>query len=71
MSSIFGKTKGFGKRNTGGTVAERKMVRRQMVQTIVKKLKAADKTIDLQVINKEVLGKCSRKHQKRGPVKIK
>ena len=71
MSSIFGKTKGFGKRKAGGTVVERKMIRRQMVQAIVKKLKAEGKHIDLQAINKEVLGKCSRKRQKRGLVKIK
>jgi len=71
MSSIFGKTRGFGKRNTGGTVVERKIIRRQMARAIVKKLKAEGKPIDLQAINKEILVKCSRKHQKRGPVKIK
>ena len=71
MSSIFGKTKGFGKRKTGGRVRERKIIKRQMVRAIVKKLKAEGKPINLQAINKEVLGKCSRKHQKRGPVKIK
>ena len=71
MGSIFGKTPGFGKRQAGGTVAERKMIKRQMAQAIVKKLKADGKPIDLQAINKEVLGKCSRKHQKRGLVKIK
>lgn len=71
MSSIFGKIKGFGKRQSGGTVAERKMIKRQMAQAIVKKLKAAGKPIDLQAINKEVLDKCRRKRQKRGPVKLK
>ncbi|PIQ89901.1 MAG: hypothetical protein COV72_00685 [Candidatus Omnitrophica bacterium CG11_big_fil_rev_8_21_14_0_20_42_13] len=64
MSSIFGKTQGFGKRQAGGTVAERKMVKQKMVQAIVKKLKADGKPIDLQAIHKEVLGKCSRKRQK-------
>ncbi len=62
MGSIFGKTIGFGKRKTGGTVVERKIIRRQMIQAIVKKLKAEGKPIDLQAINKEVLGKYSRKH---------
>ena len=66
MSSIFGKTKGFGKRNSGGTVAERKKIRRLMVRAIVKKLKAAGKPIDLQAINQDVLVECKRKHQKRG-----
>ena len=70
MGSLFGKTNGFGKRKAGGTVAERKKIKRQMMQAIVKKLKADGKPIDLQAINKEVLGKCSRKHQKRGPVNI-
>jgi hypothetical protein len=71
MSSIFGKTIGFGKRKAGGTVVERKKFRRQMVRAMVKKLKAEGKKIDLQAINIEVLDKCMRKHQKRGPVKIK
>ena len=71
MSSIFGKTKGFGKRKAGGTVVERKRIKRQMVLAIVKKLKAEGKSIDLQKINIEVLGKCGRHHQKRGPAKTK
>lgn len=70
MSSIFGKTPGFGKRRGGGTVAERKAIRRKMIQAIVKKLKAEGKPINLQQINKDVLAECGRKHQKRGPVKI-
>ena len=70
MSSIYGKTIGFGHRKAGGTVVERKQVRQKMVQAIVKKLKAEGKHVDLQAIHKEVLGKCSRKHQKRGPVKV-
>lgn len=63
MSSIYGKTKGFGKRKRGGTVVERKKARRFMVRAIVKKLKAEGKPIDLQAINKDVLSKTSRKHQ--------
>ena len=66
MSSIFGKCKGFGKRKAGGTVAERKIMRRRMIQAIVKKLKAEGKPVDLQAINIEVLNSCKRKHQKRG-----
>jgi hypothetical protein len=69
MSSIFGKTKGFGRRGSGGTVAQRREIRRQMVRAIVKKLKAEGKTINLQAINKDVLAKCKRRHQKRGPAK--
>jgi hypothetical protein len=71
MSSIFGKTIGFGKRKAGGTVMERKQERRKMVIAIVKKLKAEGKHVDLQKINMEVLDKCKRKHQKRGPAKGK
>lgn len=71
MSSIFGKTNGFGKRKAGGTVVHRKMIRRQMVIAMVKKLKAEGKPVDLQAINIEVLDKCIRKHQKRGPINTK
>ena len=45
MSSIFGKCTGFGHRKAGGTVAERKYMRRRLVQAMVKKLKA-DGTYD-------------------------
>ncbi len=62
MSSIFGKVVGFGKRKKGGTVAGRKKIRRLMVRSIVKKLKAAGKPINLQDINQEVLNKVRRKH---------
>ena len=58
---------GFGKRNTRMSVAERKKVRRLMVRDMVKKLKAAGKSIDLQAINHEVLDKCSRKRQSHKP----
>lgn len=58
---------GFGKRNTRMTVAERKKMRRLMVRSIVKKLKAAGKTIDLQAINQEVVEKCGRKRQSQKP----
>ena len=71
MSSIFGKCTGFGHRKAGGTVAERKYMRRRLVQAMVKKLKADGKTIDREAINMEVLGKCKRNHQKRGPVLVK
>lgn len=69
MSSIFGKTIGYGKRKAGGTVMERKLAKRRIVQAMVKKLKAEGKHVDLQAINMEVLAKCKRKHQKRGPAK--
>jgi len=69
MKSIFGKTIGFGKRKSGGTVAERKLIKRRMVQAMVKKLKAAGKPVDRQAINIEVLAKCARKRQKHGPAK--
>jgi len=71
MSSIFGKTKGFGKRSSGGTVAERKAARNKTVRLIVAKLKAAGKLIDRQAINQEVLMKSKRHHQKRGPARKK
>jgi len=58
---------GFGKRNTRMSVAERKKVRRLMVREIVKKLKAAGKSIDLQAINNEVLDKSRRKRQSQKP----
>ena len=63
MSSIFGKTTGFSNRKSKGTVAEKKLEKRRMVQAIVKKLKAAGKPVDRQAINIEVLDKCKRKHQ--------
>lgn len=70
MSSIFGKVKGFGKRMSAGTVAERKNIRRAMAQAIIKKLKAGGKPVDLQAINQEVLDKTRRKHQSHKPKTI-
>ena len=58
---------GFGKKNTRMSVAGRKKMRRLMVCAIVKKLKAAGKSIDLQDINQEVLDKCRRKRQSQKP----
>lgn len=50
---------GFGKRKT--SVTENKIIKRRMVQAIVKKLKAAGKPVDRQAINKEVFDKVRRK----------
>ena len=61
MGNIYRKKSGFGKRKRGGTVAERKKAKRMMVRSIVKKLKAAGKPVNLQDINIEVLDKCKRK----------
>ena len=58
---------GFGKQNTRMSVADRKKVRRLMVRDMVKKLKAANKPINLQAINDEVLDKCCRKRQSHKP----
>jgi len=52
---------GFGKRQT--SVAGQKMLKRKMVQAIVKELKAAGKPVDLQAINKEVFDKVRRRRQ--------
>jgi len=71
MGALLCKAHGFGKRGSGGTVAERKIIRRKAVRAIVKKLKAEGKPIDLKAINKEVLRMYARKRQKRGPVKIR
>ena len=54
---IFDKC-GFGKRKK--SVAGQKKLKRAMVETIVKKMKAAGKPIDLQAINKDVLDKVRR-----------
>ncbi len=51
---------GFGKRRK--SVAEQKLLKRKMVQAIVKKLKAEGKAVDRQAINKEVFDKVRRKH---------
>ena len=55
---------GFGKRKT--SVTGNKKIKRNMVQAIVKKLKAEGKTIDRQAINKEVFDKVRRRHQAQG-----
>lgn len=52
---------GFGKRSH--SVAGHKLIKRKMVQAMVKKLKAEGKPIDRQAINKEVFDKVRRKHQ--------
>ena len=52
---------GFGKRKH--SVSGQKIIKRAMVQAIVKKLKAAGKPVDRQAINKEVFDKVRRKHQ--------
>ena len=52
---------GFGKRTK--SVTGQKIVKRKMVQAMVKKLKAEGKPIDRQAINKEVFDKVRRKQQ--------
>ncbi len=52
---------GFGKRTK--SVSGQKIVKRKMVQAMVKKLKAEGKQVDRQAINKEVFDKVRRKHQ--------
>ena len=52
---------GFGKRKH--SVSGQKIIKRAMVQAIVKKLKAEGKPIDRQAINKEVFDKVRRRHQ--------
>ena len=49
---------GFGKRKK--SVKEQKLLKRRMVQAMVKKLKAEGKTVDRQAINKEVFDKVRR-----------
>ena len=52
---------GFSKRKK--SVSGQKIIKRKMVQAIVKKLKAEGKHVDLQAVNKEVFDKVRRKHQ--------
>ena len=52
---------GFGKRTK--SVSGQKIVKRKMVQAMVKKLKAEGKPVDRQAINKEVFDKVRRHHQ--------
>ncbi|MFH0731725.1 MAG: hypothetical protein V2A72_02235 [Candidatus Omnitrophota bacterium] len=49
--------------NRTKSVSGQKILKRKMVQAIVKKLKAEGKHIDLQAINQEVLDKVRRRHQ--------
>ncbi|MDD5428974.1 MAG: hypothetical protein PHI58_07080 [Candidatus Omnitrophica bacterium] len=51
---------GFGKRKK--SVTAQKLLKRKMVQAIVKKLKAEGKRVDRQAINKEVFDKVRRHH---------
>ena len=62
---LYAEKCGFGKRKK--SVTGQKIIKRQMVQAMVKKLKAAGKTIDRQAINKEVFDKIRRKHQTQQP----
>ena len=55
---------GFGKRSK--SVSGQKIIKRKMVQAMVKKLKAEGKPIDRQAINKEVFDKVRRRHQPQG-----
>lgn len=52
---------GFSKRKK--SVSGQKIVKRKMVQAMVKKLKAEGKPVDRQAINKEVFDKVRRRHQ--------
>jgi len=52
---------GFGKRKT--SITGNKIIKRKMVQAMVKKLKAEGKPVDRQAINKEVFDKVRRRHQ--------
>ncbi|MBU0895064.1 MAG: hypothetical protein KJ584_00555 [Candidatus Omnitrophica bacterium] len=55
--------KGFNQRRFRTSVADRKKAKRMMVRTIVKKLKAAGKPIDLQKINHEAVNMFRRRKQ--------
>ena len=52
---------GFNKRKK--SVTGQKLLKRKMVQAMVKKLKAEGKPVDRQKINKEVFDMVRRKHQ--------
>jgi len=52
---------GFTQKKTRQTVAARKKVKRMLVRKIVKELKAANKHVDLQAINEQVLNMVRRK----------
>ena len=55
--------KGFNQRKKRTSVAARKKAKRMMVRTIVKKLKADGKPIDLQKINHEAVDMFRRRKQ--------
>lgn len=57
--AIYRKKIGFSKRKR--SVTETKLLKRRMVQAMVKKLKAAGKHVDRQAINMEVLDMVRRK----------
>ena len=59
--AIYPEKIGFGKRKT--SVTANKLIKRRMVQAIVKKLKAAGKPVDREAINKEVFDKVRRHRQ--------
>ena len=52
---------GFSKRKT--SVTGNKIIKRAMVQAMVKKLKAEGKPVDRQASNKEVFDRVRRRHQ--------
>ena len=56
---------GFGKRKK--RVADVKLLKRKMVQAIVKKMKAEGKPVDREAINRDVLDAVRRKRQSRKP----
>jgi hypothetical protein len=56
---------GFGKRKN--SVTGQKILKRKMVQAMVKKLKAEGKAIDRQAINEQVFDKVRRKRQPQRP----
>ncbi|MFA6320605.1 MAG: hypothetical protein WCY36_01970 [Candidatus Omnitrophota bacterium] len=62
---LYSDPTGFGKRKH--SIAERKIIKRKMVQAMVKKLKAEGKKVDRQAINKEVFDNVRRKHQTQKP----
>ncbi|MDD3905705.1 MAG: hypothetical protein PHS46_04125 [Candidatus Omnitrophica bacterium] len=56
---LYSEKCGFGKRKKG--VTQQKLIKRKMVQLMVKKAKAAGKPVDRQAINKEVFDAVRRK----------
>jgi len=58
---LYSEKCGFGKRTK--SVTDQKLIKRKMVQAIVKKLKAEGKPVDRQAINKDVFEKVRRHHQ--------